>query len=331
MACFSGMMRVCIGPAVGVMLAFASAQAVAAQEEPAREAASYASSQGFVAVDLMAVPLETRLRDALAKTGAVSGEGQLTALEKALLLVDLEEKSLLRVRYVVRLGQQTEDGAPLTLVEVNRYNLGPASRAEAIDAYGEEYTADPEEFGVGPHIGWRFVMRPSGIGAVDLLAAGRRELPQDEAAAASCFGRTCLSLDLIGDLKAWKDAPPAEFTVPKRAYPAVIATGEGDERGEEEAPAHVALELALMIGAAKADDSGVQWVGDLTGDIRSANSLPVVVIDRNAGQETMTDAIMGVAGTGDESSQRWVRRIGGVFDATVDSRFQTARGLIGVK
>lgn len=331
MACFSGMMRVCTVPVMVVVLAATSVQAVSAEEPPAPAAASFISSQGFTAVEQGVLPLEKRLQDSLMKTGAVSGNGQLTALEKALLLVDLEEKPLQRVRYVVRLGQQVDGGGPLTLVEVDRYNLGPASRAEAIEAYGEEYTADPEDFGVGPHVSWRFIMRPAGPGTVELLAAGRREVPEEEAAKASCVGRSCLSLDLIDDLKTWKDASSGSFTVPKRAYPAVIATGEGDERGEEEAPAHVALELALMLGAVRADQNGVQWVGDLPAGAMSASSLPVIVIDRNTGQETMTDAIMGMAGSGDGLGQRWVRRTGGVFDGAVDARFQTTRGLIGTK
>ena len=331
MARFPGMIRWGIGSAVGAMLALAGASSVSAQDEATSKAVSYASSQGFAAVDLATHPLETRLRDALAKAGPGFGKGPLTALETALLLVDLEEKPLLRVRYVVRLGQQAAAGGPLTLLEVDRYNLGPASRAEAIDAYGEDNTAGPEEFGVGPHMGWRFVMQPTGGGDVALLAAGRREVPEEEAAAASCYGRTCLSLDLIDDLKAWKDARSADFPAPKRAYPSVHVTGEGDDRTEEEVPAHVALQLSLMLGAAKADKNGVQWVAALGGEPGSAHSLPALVIDRNAGQEIMTDSIMGIAGTGHEKGPRWVRRMGGASDGVVDARFQTAKGPISAK
>ena len=255
MACISQIARV-----AGVVLALGMSYAAAAEEQAAEKAArAYAGYQGYETVDLSARPLVARLDEALLDVGLARKDADVTALEKALLLVDLEEKPLSRLRYSIRVGLRVLDDVPVTFVQVDRYNLGPAIQAETIEAYGAQNTADTEAFGVGPHVGWRFVMQPTAKAAAILLSAGRREISDEEAESTPCFGRTCLSLETADELKTWRDAPPPDFSYPKMAYPPFVTTDFAGEPAEEEIPAHVALELATVLGLASVNENGVMW------------------------------------------------------------------------
>lgn len=288
-----------------------------------KDARAYVVDSGFLEVDLDAWPLVEDLDSTLSDSGLARRDADITALEKALLLIDMAEPPLPRVRYAVRLSQRTEGHVPISLVEVHRFNLGPAIRAETAESYGEENTADADVFGVGPHVAWRYAMQPSTKASAILLAAGRKEVADADAEDTSCFGRGCLSLDTADDLKPWVEAPPQTANLPALPYAAIIASGSGENRQEEEVPAAIALSMAVAMGLAMADSDGVMWTA---GDPDTDSPHIVLVIDRNTGQEIMTEAVMGVAKIGKDDDERWLRRTGGVFDGAVEAFFQTATG-----
>ncbi len=308
--------------AMAVMLGLTPA-AAQSPDKVMKDARAYVVDSGFLEVDLDAWPLVEDLDATLSDNGLARRDADITALEKALLLIDMAEPPLPRIRYAVRLSQRTEGHVPLSLVEVHRFNLGPAIRAETAESYGEENTADADVFGVGPHVAWRFAMQPSAKASAILLAAGRKEVADADAAAASCFGRGCLSLDTADDLKPWVEALPKSAKLPALPYAAIIASGSGESRQEEEAPAAIALSMAVALGLATADSDGVMWAA---GDPDADSPRIALVIDRNTGQEIMTEAVMGVAKTGGNDDERWLRRTGGVFDGAVEAFFQSATG-----
>ncbi len=90
------------------------------------------------------------------------------------------------------------------LLELERYNLGPAVRAELVRDLGEEAVASAAEFGEGPHVSWRVVVRrpPGEPGSVAF--ASRAEL--GGGTALNCLGAPCLAPeDVIALLAPWSE------------------------------------------------------------------------------------------------------------------------------
>ncbi|KPQ06959.1 MAG: hypothetical protein HLUCCA12_08280 [Rhodobacteraceae bacterium HLUCCA12] len=128
-------------------------------------------------------------------------DADFTPPRRAVMLVRSQERDLPHSRVFV-----TEErveiaaagaGGPveLSLIRVQRFNLGPARRVALQDSLGADQVGPAAEFGEGPHVEWRFVMRPlQGMNAA-LVAAGRRELqPADDA---DCGPVACLSPDPV--------------------------------------------------------------------------------------------------------------------------------------
>ncbi|MBO0906338.1 hypothetical protein [Jiella sonneratiae] len=232
-------------------------------------------------------------------------EKDISPVEKALLLVDHEEEPLTRVRYAMRIHETSFGGVTATFVDVQRFNLGPALRAETISAYGEEITAEAKTFGVGPDVGWRIVSVPSAKSPAVLVAAGRREMTAQAAGKADCFGRRCLStepLDLYAAWTPWRDRAPLAFVT---AYPGVI---QPEPDAEELAPALFALELASAAGLATVTTPpGIEWHMLPETSPPSTSPTIVFVIDRNLGQETMLDGAIGIAPRSSGDPIRWTR------------------------
>ena len=182
-------------------------------------------------------------------------------------------------------------------------------------------------FGVGPHVEWRFVTQPTAKLAALVLSASRREISNGEAAARNCLPRTCLSLDTFDDLAEWTEPQPLA-EMPQTAYPATTSSGVGDEITQEIAPAAQALELAIAAKIAAPKDGGFLWTIPGRAAPPSPDPYVVVVIDRNLGQETMSDAVLGIAKLDKDRDQRWVRLSAGVFDALpVQSIFRATGSL----
>lgn len=253
--------------------------------------------------------LDARLLELFGQAGAMRPDGAASGLEKALLLVDAVEPPLPRVRYMVRYGQMMQEETPVSFVLVERYNLGPVIREMVAQDYGEENTADPQEFGVGPHVEWRIVTMPLMGQTAALLEASRREVDDKEAASVDCGGRGCLSLDMLDDAHEWRDIEPAVNIA--SAYEAV-------SENELAVPARAAAELAVAAGLAEGDGGEPFWSGPEQPEAahRAAPFL-FVAIDRNLGQEYSIDAAIGQTLLNDDAVEElWLRRVempGAVF------------------
>ena len=129
----------------------------------------------------------------------------------AVLMLELHEPLLERVRYRLRYGMvwaELEEGKaplPLSLVQLDRFNLGPAIRDTVVESMGADHVAPPEEFGVGPHTSWRLITRPIMGHSAMPLAISHQEIGDEKAAAATCFEQSCTSLEAITEEAAqWR-------------------------------------------------------------------------------------------------------------------------------
>lgn len=142
------------------------------------------------------------------------------AMPLAVLAVETMEEPLERVRYRLRYGVDWIEEvpgsarAPISYVEVIRFNLGPAIRQDLIESLGAEHVAGPEEFGVGAHVAWRFVTRPLMGNRATGVAAGRGVVPDEAARSFTCLGTPCLSPHTsIDDAAPWSEMEPAEVAL----------------------------------------------------------------------------------------------------------------------
>lgn len=145
-------------------------------------------------------------------------------IEKAVRVLEAEDGKLPRVRYHIEYRRVTlpelDYWEPRAHIQVTRFNLGPLLRREVVAAHGAENTASHEEFGIGPHVRWRFVIGPMQNQRSNPWAATRQVLSAAQAQAADCLDTPCLSTQPAeGPATGWKelDTPP-QFALP--------ATGE---------------------------------------------------------------------------------------------------------
>ena len=124
-------------------------------------------------------------------------DADLDALTRSILLLEAQETELEHVRYQINYSINTDSEIPELqhdYIEVTRYNLGPTLRHDVLQYLDAENVASPAEFGVGPHVSWRFVMAPvMGMQAAVMYAA-RKEIPEAVAHKALCFSQSCLAL-----------------------------------------------------------------------------------------------------------------------------------------
>jgi len=276
-------------------------------ETPEAIAHAYLSTEGYAVTNADAASQTLR---ATLKPGAAPAVP--SAVESALLLLEAQEQPLSRVRYAVRLSDQVVDATRLTFVEVQRYNLGPAIRRDAIDAYGAENVDTPAAFGVGPHVSLRLVAHQSGSDAQTLLGVSRGEISEGDAVAAQCPIRSCLNTSGADDLASWTEAPsPTPAVAP---YAATFTYDDNGQSTAEVAPAYQALQLARFAGVATSQVP-------TNADTPQRSERLLIVIDRNLGQDVMADAILGTG-----VSDRWVRLSSAVTDGKPVLNYMTANG-----
>lgn len=149
-------------------------------------------------------------------------DADLDAVTRSVLLLESLESRLPHVRYQISYSIETAPDLPelrQDYVEIRRYNLGPARRADVLNYLAPEQVGDPEHFGVGPHISWRFVLAPIMGLSANLMYASRRELSDEQAQQDSCFGEPCLSLISARASEAdWVAIEPA--VLPEASYDA---------------------------------------------------------------------------------------------------------------
>jgi hypothetical protein len=242
----------------------------------------------------------------LVPSDSISPGGDIGPLEKALLLIEAHDAGPSRTRTFLRYGlirgRADDASAPVSLVEVLRYNLGPAIRAQTMAAYGKENVASPEAFGVGPHVAWRFVFMPAMGNAAMLVDASRRVVPDEEAAGQDCLGRRCLDLEKSPDeLQAWREQA-GRTSQWRSAYTAM--------HDDVAVPARATAELADALGLLEVDGERRSWRGpEQVAAGAPGEPFLFVMIDRNLGQDIGIDAVLGQTRLNDDSIRElWWRR-----------------------
>lgn len=292
-------------------------------------AASFVGANGFEVFTDTAV-LADILDMTLIDTGRARKDADVTAVEKALLLIEAKEGFVPRARYVVRLGSEFHGEIPVSFVEAERYNLGQLIWQETVDAYGEENTAPVDEFGEGPHVVWRIATQPNTKAAAILLSASRREIGDDEAAGRDCVARTCLSLDPIEFMTEWSEAPAFDIAMPSLAYGLQVAAGEednslGDFDGQH-STALDALQLSAAAGLASVNETGVMWTAEPSQGSGADRPFAEFVVDRNLGQDLGSEGILSVAAMDGDFGERWVRIASSGMDDGVPPTLWSAEG-----
>lgn len=168
-------------------------------------------------------------------TTARGVDAELNPVTKALMLVNSYEPALPRVRYRItfRLNETPNFGGYRTSnVEVTRFNLGPRLYAETVASTPKGVPVSKADFGVGPSVSWRFVMRAR-QGFLIMPRVARRVLTEAQAQAIDCLGVSCLATtNPTGPRGDWqKTRPPRMKPAPYRAL----------EHGRSTAPRIAAL------------------------------------------------------------------------------------------
>lgn len=167
------------------------------------EALAFTQAPGFVSVDVESLTDEqyysaANFPAAFSNPASVRWpDADLDAMSRAVLILDTYEGPLPHARYLIRYSMNVSfefHEAQHDYVEVTRFNLGPARRADVLEYVSGEHVAPPSEFGVGPHVTWRFAMSPVMGMRAGLNYASRTEVPDDRAQNMYCLGEPCLSL-----------------------------------------------------------------------------------------------------------------------------------------
>ena len=125
-------------------------------------------------------------------------DADLDALIRAILILEAQEVELESVRYHINYSRHNDsEVAELQqdYIEVTRYNLGPTRRSGLLQSLDPENVASPAEFGVGPHVSWRFVMAPMMGMQAGVNYAARKEISAAVAEQNLCFAQSCLALE----------------------------------------------------------------------------------------------------------------------------------------
>lgn len=228
---------------------------------------------------------------------SVTPGGAVGPIEKSVMIAGDAIPSI-RTRSFISYGEiinEEEDGAvPYSFIEVRHYNLGPAIRADAVEAYGEENTDTLEAFGAGEHMAWRFVFRPIMGHTATLLDASSRVISDQQAERHDCNGIPCL--DLMSGYDALADWQEIEGTLP--AWPLLYS----DQSDEVATPAYAISQLAVLGFWANAETGAYQWTGGEHPEaVRDVTPYRFISVDRHLGQEASIDTVWKEAALNDDS------------------------------
>lgn len=164
-------------------------------------------------------------------------DAELDALTRSILFLETQAAPLPHVRYHMTYSRDASVDMPeaqQAYVEITRYNLGPSRHEALLHSVPDGQVAELAQFGVGPHVSWRFVMAPVMGMRAGLLWAGRKEVTDAQARAADCLGEPCLSLiDPSGPSLSWKPISAPQLESP--AYVGATDWGvSGAARGMQE-------------------------------------------------------------------------------------------------
>lgn len=219
-------------------------------------------------------------------------DADLPAPVRALLLLESHEGTLPHARYLVSYQPTSEAATPddtRDLVDITRFNLGPAVRADLVDSVPAEHLGTAKMFGVGPHVRWRLAMSPRRGMSAGLDAVGRKVVSDQEADAMDCLGLPCAALPSAeGPQGPWK-AQRLEKLPPAFA------------RSTEQGPAPASVVEHLLVAMGEDALRAAPFAPD-------AQRLVFVVSVNAGGQESQTTALARNALVFDDAvGTHWLR------------------------
>lgn len=247
-----------LGGSIAIAIsAVASPPAVAEAEEEAIIRA-FVNAQPYQAQPLE--PLQEALQNILdGNPDSVFLPGsRLAPPTRALLKVQAAEGVIAPARYRIRYGQiqipNPPKASPLTvsLIQVDRFNLGPARRVELEREHGTEHVR-ADSYSEHAHVSWRFAMQPVMGTTAMTEAATRTVIPQAFAEAMDCLGSRCSATTATrppGQL-TWQpgEAPAtnfhADYVIEKNGIPSAAAV----------------LDLLLVEAQVAARNDRITWLG----------------------------------------------------------------------
>lgn len=179
----------------------------------------------------------------------------LSPLTKSIVALQAIDGRLPHARYhlTYRMGEPTT--APtayydlVELIELRRFNLGPARHAATVAAHGAENTADIAHFGEGPDVAWRFAMRPLRGNDAVILSAARAKIDAPEG---DCMGFHCqMAQSIVPHMADWDSEDSIAMPDFRPSYDALW-------QGAPSAPA-VLDALALTSFMAESDGGDARW------------------------------------------------------------------------
>ena len=228
-------------------------------------------------------------------------------MSRALLTFEGKEDGVGPARYRIRFGlksfvpDQQSPAIELSMVQVDRFNLASAHRAELIASHGRANVRPESELNRMSHVSWRLVTRPLRGTTAMPVAASRAEIPEAFAGGMDCLGVACSSADLIdqADRRTWQ-----EGEAPELGFEAVY-------RQLEQGVPTVAtmLELLLADAGALQRNDGFRWTGfEPREGVPPGSAFVEVVIEVGLGQDARIVGVLRDDHLMDhETRTRWTR------------------------
>lgn len=252
--------------------------------------ADFTSMPGYRGLDLPA--LDKAIWSILpnAPDSALAPGAALAPLVKAVLAVQAHDGVLPHARYHLRYGQAdvtTQPGRPterLSLIELRRFNLGPARHRQLQETHGADNVAPLAHFGEGPHVGWRIATRGLRGTQASFVAASRREIGTPES---DCMGFHCLmGQGINAHLTGWDMQPGQPAPVFSPSYEPAFRGGPSSAAALD----MLALEnrMAETDGAGDARWNPFEW----RESVEPGEPFIDVVIEVGLGQDAGVDVVL---------------------------------------
>ncbi len=231
---------------------------------------------------------------------------RLAPLTRSLLKLEALEGRISQARFRIRYGQarvpNQPKAAPLTisLVQIDRFNLGPARQAELEREYGADKVR-AESFADDEHISWRFLMNPVMGTTAMTSAAARAAIPQAFAETMDCLGTPCTATTAA---KPATDPDWQDDDTPSLAFQADYAT----ERYGVPSPAAL-LDLLLIASNAATANDHVSWRGyEWREGVNPGTPFVDIVIETGLGQDAHIAGLLRDDHLMDhETRTQWIR------------------------
>ena len=228
----------------------------------------------------------------------------LSPLTRALLKLEAVDGVISPARFRIRYGQVQIPNPPkadpltVSLVQVDRFNLGPARRAELVAEHGADQVR-ADSFADDAHVSWRFGMRPVMGTTARTAAAARAVIPQVFAEMMDCLGISCTATSPAEPGLEWKgeEAPAID-----------IETDYAHKRDAVPSPAAM-VDLLLVESHAATRNDGINWRGfEAREGVAPGAPFVDLVVETGLGQDSHIHGILRDDHLMDhETRTHWIR------------------------